>query len=70
MRFGLEQPKYEGAVVSGVVMGGAPKLTGMRIKTQKIPLPLLATQQAIVAKFEAEQALVNASRELITRFEK
>jgi type I restriction enzyme M protein len=29
----------------------------------------LATQQAIVAEIEAEQALVSAIRELITRFE-
>jgi type I restriction enzyme M protein len=36
----------------------------------KIPLPPLATQQAIVAEIEAEQALVNGNRELITRFEK
>ena len=35
----------------------------------KIPLPPLATQQAIVAEIEAEQALVAANRELITRFE-
>ena len=35
----------------------------------KIPLPPLATQQAIVAEIEAEQALVAADRELITRFE-
>ncbi len=40
------------------------------IKTIKIPLPPLATQQAIVAEIEAEQALVNANRELIERFEK
>ncbi|HPB91128.1 MAG TPA: N-6 DNA methylase [Rugosibacter sp.] len=33
------------------------------------PLPPLATQQAIVAEIEAEQALVAANRELITRFE-
>ena len=31
--------------------------------------PVLATQQAIVAEIEAEQALVAANRELITRFE-
>lgn len=31
--------------------------------------PPLATQQAIVAEIEAEQALVAANRELITRFE-
>lgn len=30
----------------------------------------LTTQQAIVAEIEAEQALVAANRELITRFEK
>ncbi|MEN9840281.1 MAG: hypothetical protein RL376_81 [Verrucomicrobiota bacterium] len=35
----------------------------------EIPLPPLATQQAIVAEIEAEQALVAANRELITRFE-
>jgi hypothetical protein len=39
------------------------------IKTVKIPLPPLATQQTIVAEIEAEQALVAANRELITRFE-
>ncbi len=39
------------------------------IKTIKIPLPPFATQQAIVAEIEAEQALVAANRELITRFE-
>jgi len=35
-----------------------------------IPLPPIATQQAIVAEIEAEQALVAANRELIERFEK
>ena len=34
-----------------------------------IPLPAPATQGAIVAEIEAEQALVAANRELITRFE-
>jgi type I restriction enzyme M protein len=34
-----------------------------------VPVPPLAEQQAIVAEIEAEQALVNANRELITRFE-
>ena len=36
----------------------------------EIPLPPLTTQQAIVAEIEAEQALVAANRELITRFER
>jgi type I restriction enzyme M protein len=35
-----------------------------------VPLPSLQTQQSIVAEIEAEQALVAANRELITRFEK
>ena len=40
------------------------------LKTIEVPLPPLATQQAIVAEIEAEQALVAANRELITRFKK
>jgi type I restriction enzyme M protein len=39
------------------------------IRKLEIPLPPLATQQAIVTEIEAEQALVAANRELITRFE-
>ena len=35
----------------------------------QIPLPPLATQQAIVAEIKAEQALVSTNHELITRFE-
>ena len=45
-------------------------LTTDQIREFKIALPPLATQQAIVAEIEAEQALVAANRELITRFEK
>jgi type I restriction enzyme M protein len=44
-------------------------LTTDQIREFKIPLPPLATQRAIVAEIEAEQALVSANRELITRFE-
>ena len=40
------------------------------LKTVEIPLPPLATQQAIMAEIAAEQTLVAANRELITRFEK
>jgi type I restriction enzyme M protein len=39
------------------------------LRIVEIPLPPLATQQAIVAEIEAEQALVAANRELIARFE-
>jgi len=50
--------------------GGQPQFNGNALVQVKIPLPPLATQQAIVAELEAEQALVAANRELITRFEK
>jgi type I restriction enzyme M protein len=50
--------------------GGQPQFNGNALKQVKLPLPPLATQQAIVAEIEAEQALVAANRELIARFEK
>ena len=40
------------------------------LRAVAIPLPPLATQQAIVTEIKAEQALVAANRELIERFEK
>ena len=40
------------------------------VESHKIPLPPLAEQEAIVSEIEAEQALVDGNRELITRFEK
>jgi type I restriction enzyme M protein len=40
------------------------------LRNFSIPLPPLATQQAIVAGIESEQALIAANRELISRFEK
>jgi type I restriction enzyme M protein len=53
------------------VFGAAYKaLTIEKLKEFKIPLPDIATQQAIVAEIEAEQALVAANRELVARFEK
>ena len=47
-----------------------PNITKSDVLAFKIPLPPLATQQAIVAEIESEQALVAANRELIARFEK
>ena len=43
---------------------------GNAIKQIRFPLPSLETRQIIVAEIEAEQALVDANRELIERFEK
>jgi type I restriction enzyme M protein len=50
--------------------GGQPQFNGNAIVQVKIPVPPLETQKAIVSEIEAEQALVNANRELIERFEK
>jgi type I restriction enzyme M protein len=51
--------------------GGAQgNIAPKQILEYEIPLPPLATQQAIVAEIEAEQALVAANHELIARFEK
>ncbi len=46
-----------------------PNITKSDVLAFRIPVPPLVIQQAIVAEIEAEQALVNGNRELITRFE-
>lgn len=55
------------AIVSGAAQ---PQLPIRNLNEATIPIPPLATQQAIVAEIEAEQALVAANRKLIARFEK
>ncbi len=55
------------AIVSGAAQ---PQLPIRSLIDIRLPLPPLETQKAIVAEIEAEQALVNANRELIERFEK
>jgi restriction endonuclease S subunit len=49
--------------------GNQSNLNSQLIREVNIPLPDLETQRAIVTEIEAEQALVNANRELIRRFE-
>jgi type I restriction enzyme M protein len=49
--------------------GGLQRVPREFVAGWKIPLPDLETQRAIVAEIEAEQALVNANRELIRRME-
>ncbi len=58
--------QFERAATGGVVNN----LNSELVRNVKIPLPPLATQQAIVAEIEAEQAMVAANRDLIARFEK
>ena len=55
------------SMISGVAI---TRLTLTKLNAAMIPLPPIATQKAIVAEIEAEQALVAANRELITIFEK
>lgn len=65
----LESQSFQ-VVLQSQMKGGIQKHLGHQtIAIQKIPLPPLATQQAIVAEIESEQALVAANRELIARFE-
>ena len=47
-----------------------PKINQSQLFRTTIPLPPLETQRAIVAEIEAEQTLVQANRDLITRMEK
>ena len=55
------------AITSGAAQ---PQLPIRSLNEAKLPLPPLETQQAIVGEIEAEQALVEANRELIDRFKK
>ncbi len=55
------------SLISGVAI---TRLTLTKLNKAMIPLPPLVTQKAIVAEIEAEQALVNANRDLIARFKK
>jgi type I restriction enzyme M protein len=49
--------------------GSMPKINQGIVERIPVPLPGLETQRAIVAEIEAEQALVDASKQLIARFE-
>src|SRR5882757_6892359 len=69
-----EFARYGWAKLMSKSLGGHEMLAlyaeGITRMPENPGIPLLATQQAIVAEIEAEQALVAANRELIARFEK
>lgn len=67
LMFQTDHVKRQINQATGAIVG---TFTIVTAKRTKIPLPSLATQQAIVAEIGAEQALVNTNRELIARFEK
>ena len=50
--------------------GGQPFIAKGDVMKHQIPLPPLSEQRSIVAEIEAEQALVEANREMIARMEK
>ncbi|MBM2810369.1 MAG: methylase [Chloroflexi bacterium] len=49
---------------------GQSNINAKSLAGYSIPLPPLATQQAIVAEIESEQALVAANLELVARFKR
>lgn len=57
------------SAICGGTSGSMKNIAKPQLLSITVPLPPLATQRAIVAEIEAEQALVAANRELITRFE-
>ena len=50
--------------------GSMPKINQRIVERIPVPLPPICRQQTIVSDSKAEQALVNANRELIERFDK
>jgi type I restriction enzyme M protein len=66
----LDSDRFEDAAIKGASGVAQANLSSKWVENHEIPLPPLATQQAIVAEIEAEQKLVAANRELIARFEK
>jgi len=68
--FQITSPKIKAYLEEQAVGVTMMNLNQGILSSIQIPLPPLATQQAIVAEIEAEQALVAANRDLITRFEK
>jgi type I restriction enzyme M protein len=61
----------KGSDLSSTISGSAqPQITRQSLAPFKIPLPPIRVQGRIVAEIEAEQALINANRELIARMEK
>ena len=66
----LRTPEFREKVVGLSNRANITNISQDSLKSLPIPLPPLATQQAIVAEIEAELTLVATNRELIARFEK
>ena len=70
LRVMLKQQESQFRKILETAAHGTLKINTDDLSKIRFPLPPLATQKAVVAEIEAEQALVAANRELITRFEK
>ncbi len=70
LRLILKQEEPQFRRILETAAHGTLKINTDDLSQIQFPLPPLATQQAIVAEIEIEQALVVANRELIARFEK
>ena len=66
----LDSPEFIQKLLGNSVENARANVSMGVLGSLTIPVPPLATQQAIVAEIEAEQALVAANRELIARLEK
>ncbi len=66
----MRSKSFNDAVLTRVTGALLPRINWASFSQLQIPLPPLATQQAIVAEIDAEQALVNANRELMQRMER
>ena len=68
--FQIASPKIKAYLEEQAVGVTMKNLNQGILSAIQIPLPPIATQEAIVAEIEAEQALVAANHELVARFEK
>ena len=66
----IRSPLCVNQLVARMERGAYPSVNQGDMAALRLPLPPLETQQSIVAEIRAEQALIEANRELIARFEK
>ncbi len=66
----MRSKPFNDAVLTRVTGAQLPRINWASFSQLQIPLPSLATQEVMVAEIDAEQALVNANRELVQRMER
>ena len=66
----MSSDEFQRHITAMQVGGTRQAITKAQILKFRIPMPSMEAQQAIVTEIETERALVDANRELITRFEK